>query len=271
MRLVLIGAPGSGKGTQAQLLAERHRAPGTSPPETCCAPRWSGTPSWAGRSRTCWTPARWCRTRSCSTWCCRWCAPTSRRTTSWTASRDRARRPSGSTSWPARPRPSGPCCWRCPGTSWSAGCCAGPAEQHRSDDTEEVIVHRLQVFDSQTSPLIDHYRADRPAGGAAGRRTGSRRWRAEPWPGCWPVDAECWARLVQAGQVLAFGAPCGYPEKVGYAASRASGLVSGSEPLERGSRTPSNAADSHLAEARFTAQRVVIGHPVNQRRAGDWQ
>ena len=33
-------------------------------------------------------------------------------------------------------------------------------EQHRSDDTEDVIVHRLQVFDEQTSPLIEHYRAD---------------------------------------------------------------------------------------------------------------
>jgi adenylate kinase len=44
------------------------------------------------------------------------------------------------------------------------------AEQHRSDDTEDVILRRLQVFDEQTSPLIDHYRADRrlsvlPAGG----------------------------------------------------------------------------------------------------------
>ncbi|HEX4727571.1 MAG TPA: adenylate kinase [Jatrophihabitans sp.] len=44
-------------------------------------------------------------------------------------------------------------------------------EQHRSDDTEDVIVHRLQVFDTQTSPLIEHYRADGrlavlPAGGA---------------------------------------------------------------------------------------------------------
>lgn len=44
------------------------------------------------------------------------------------------------------------------------------SEQHRSDDSEEVIRHRLQVFDTQTSPLIDHYRADGrlsvlPAGG----------------------------------------------------------------------------------------------------------
>jgi adenylate kinase len=32
------------------------------------------------------------------------------------------------------------------------------AEQGRSDDTEEVVVRRLQVFDEQTSPLIDYYR-----------------------------------------------------------------------------------------------------------------
>lgn len=43
-------------------------------------------------------------------------------------------------------------------------------DQHRSDDTEEVIVHRLRVFDEQTSPLTDYYRADGrlvvvPAGG----------------------------------------------------------------------------------------------------------
>jgi adenylate kinase len=44
------------------------------------------------------------------------------------------------------------------------------AEQHRSDDTEEVILRRLQVFDEQTSPLTDYYRGDGrlvvvPAGG----------------------------------------------------------------------------------------------------------
>jgi adenylate kinase len=44
------------------------------------------------------------------------------------------------------------------------------AEQHRSDDTEDVIMRRLRVFDEQTSPLTDYYRADGrlvvlPAGG----------------------------------------------------------------------------------------------------------
>ncbi len=32
------------------------------------------------------------------------------------------------------------------------------AQQGRTDDTEDVIVKRLAVFDSETSPLIDYYR-----------------------------------------------------------------------------------------------------------------
>jgi adenylate kinase len=48
---------------------------------------------------------------------------------------------------------------------------ARAAEQHRSDDTEEVILRRLRVFDEQTSPLTDYYRGDGrlvtlPAGGS---------------------------------------------------------------------------------------------------------
>lgn len=31
------------------------------------------------------------------------------------------------------------------------------AEQGRSDDTEEVIRHRLKVYESETEPLVDHY------------------------------------------------------------------------------------------------------------------
>jgi len=32
------------------------------------------------------------------------------------------------------------------------------AEQGRADDTEEVIRHRLGVYESETAPLVDHYR-----------------------------------------------------------------------------------------------------------------
>jgi adenylate kinase len=28
---------------------------------------------------------------------------------------------------------------------------------HRSDDTEETVVNRLEVYKKQTKPLIDHY------------------------------------------------------------------------------------------------------------------
>jgi adenylate kinase len=31
-------------------------------------------------------------------------------------------------------------------------------EEHRSDDTEETVRHRLEVFASQTHPLVDYYR-----------------------------------------------------------------------------------------------------------------
>jgi adenylate kinase len=33
------------------------------------------------------------------------------------------------------------------------------AEQGRSDDTEDVIRHRIQVYEAQTSPLVDIYRS----------------------------------------------------------------------------------------------------------------
>jgi adenylate kinase len=33
------------------------------------------------------------------------------------------------------------------------------AEEHRSDDTPEAIRHRLEVYDRETAPLVDHYRA----------------------------------------------------------------------------------------------------------------
>jgi adenylate kinase len=33
------------------------------------------------------------------------------------------------------------------------------AEEHRSDDTPEAIKHRLEIYDRETAPLVEHYRA----------------------------------------------------------------------------------------------------------------
>lgn len=41
--------------------------------------------------------------------------------------------------------------------SWSCDRCGGPVG-HRADDTPEAIVRRLDLYDSQTAPLIDYYR-----------------------------------------------------------------------------------------------------------------
>lgn len=41
--------------------------------------------------------------------------------------------------------------------SWSCDRCGGPVGQ-RADDTPEAIVRRLDLYDSQTAPLIDYYR-----------------------------------------------------------------------------------------------------------------
>jgi adenylate kinase len=35
------------------------------------------------------------------------------------------------------------------------------AEENRSDDTPEAIRHRLEVYDRETAPLVEHYRARR--------------------------------------------------------------------------------------------------------------
>ena len=190
MRIVLMGAPGSGKGTQSQRLVERFGIPQISTGDLLRSAVARGTEYGCGPRRP-WMPASWWPMRSCSASSANgWPSATPSAASSSTAFRAISpRRRRSRRCWPTLGKPldavvlfevdyaelvkriSGRrSCQHCgrvfnihsapPGTPPHCDRCDDqPLLVQRADDEESTVRRRLEVYEQQTRPLADYYTA----------------------------------------------------------------------------------------------------------------